>query len=49
MEKLFTAFICSGYAAIMAQIEPKAETNKNYNYVINGTMLICGLTGVLFY
>ena len=47
MENLFAAFLCFAYAAIMSQIEFKSETINNYNYVINGMMLICGLINVL--
>lgn len=46
---LFIALICFIYVAIMAQIEFKHETIKNYNYVINGVMVICGLINVLCY
>ena len=47
MENLFFALICFAYAAVMSQVEFKNETIKNYNYVINGVMLICGLIGLI--
>lgn len=47
MENLIFAFVCFIYAAVMSQIEFKSETIKNYNYVINGTVLICGLIGII--
>ena len=47
MENLIFAFLCFAYVALMSQVEFKSETIKNYNYVINGSVLICGLIGIL--